>query len=230
MSMIGVIGGMGPAATNDLCTRITAATPAKRDQDHLEVITFNNPNVPDRTAAILTGSEDPLPAMLRTAQVLEKAGASFLVMPCNTAHHYHAQLQEQLSTPLVHMIEETAAAARKQVPDARYAGLLATSGTIGAGIYVDPFKKQGFDIIASTSNNQETLVMEAIYAIKAGESERPRQLLLEAGRHLIDAGAQLLIAGCTEIPLVLEDGMASVPIINPTQILAEVAVVRAIGT
>ena len=89
---IGILGGMGPAATVELMSRIIRQTPAKDDRDHLRMLVDNNPKVPSRIEAIIEGTgADPLPELQRMAQGLEAAGADFLIMACNTAHHYHAE-------------------------------------------------------------------------------------------------------------------------------------------
>lgn len=224
MKVIGVLGGMGPEATNDLCAMITRFTPAQSDQEHLQVLSFNNPRIPDRTAAILRGGESPLEEICHTGLTLEKAGADFLVIPCNTAHHYYPQLTERLRIPVVHMIQETAAKARQLLPDAKVAGLLSTSGTLGAGIYQQPFTDAGFSLVSPNETDQQALVMDSIYAIKAGEKEQAAQNLAKAAQKLIDEGAELIIAGCTEIPLALTQDLVPVPMINPAEILARAAV------
>ena len=92
--IIGILGGMGPEATADLFYKIIKLTPAKKDQEHLRIIIDNNPKIPDRTKAILYKGENPLPELIKTAQNLEKAGANFIIMPCNTAHYYHHEIQK----------------------------------------------------------------------------------------------------------------------------------------
>lgn len=233
MKTIGVLGGMGPEATNQLCAAITTATPAQRDQDHIPVITFNNPAIPDRTGALLHGGPTPLPEMIRTGHSLANAGADFLVIPCNTAHCFYDDLCEALEIPVMHMIAETAKATRDRLPEATKVGLLATSGTVTTGIYEKHFNKYGFETLAPSESEQADLVMEAIYGqegIKAGFKDGPRNLLVAAAQSLVDRGAQCIIGGCTEIPLVLSEGDLNVPYINPTQILVDVAVRRALNS
>ena len=139
---LGILGGMGPLATADLFTKIVQMTDAKRDNDHLRVYIDNNAQIPDRTAAILSGGADPVPAMAESAQKLASMGAELLIMPCNTAHYFLPRLREQCSVPFLNMIEITAERCRQTHGQAP-AGLLATRGTIQTGLYRRALEAQG---------------------------------------------------------------------------------------
>jgi len=223
--IIGVLGGMGPAATADFYQKLIQATPAKTDQDHLKVLIYSNPHIPDRTAAIRGEGPDPLPALVASAEALIRAGADFLTIPCVTAHHFFDGLQAAVSVPILHLIRETVAALGAEHPTRRCFGLLATSGTLQSRMFEAKFEPQGLTILTCEPRVQDTRVMEAIYAVKKGESlDRPRHLIREAATHLLDRGAEAIIAGCTEIPLILREGDLPVPVIDPTWNLARAAV------
>jgi aspartate racemase len=223
--IIGVLGGMGPAATADFYQKLIQATPAKTDQDHLKVVIFSNPQIPDRTAAIRGEGPDPLPALVASAEALIRAGADFLTIPCVTAHHFFDGLQAAVRIPILHLIRETVSAVGGEHPTLRRFGLLATSGTLQSRMFEAKFEPQGLTILTCERSVQDTRVMEAIYAVKKGESlDRPRRLVREAATHLLERGAQAIIAGCTEIPLVLREGDLAVPVIDPTWNLARAAV------
>ena len=231
VSTIGVLGGMGPEATNRLCALITAATPARTDQEHIPVITFNNSLIPPRVEAILGGGESPVPEMIRTARVLEEAGASLLVMPCNLAHYFIAEVQAGVRVPVLNMIEETVKFAASKYPGFRTAGLLASTPTIKYSLYENAFARYQKAIVTPSESTQQAKVMTAIYGergIKSGHRSAPRALLIEAARELIAQGAELIIAGCTEISLVLDADAAQCPLIDPLEIIARVAVSRAV--
>jgi aspartate racemase len=223
--IIGVLGGMGPAATADFYQKLIRATPAETDQDHLKVLIFSNPQIPDRTAAIRGEGPDPLPALVASAEALIRAGADFLAMPCVTAHHFFDGLQAVVRVPILHLVREAVAAVGVEHPTRRCFGLLATSGTLQSRMFEARFEPQGLTILTCERGVQDARVMEAIYAVKKGESlDRPRQLIREAAHHLLDRGAQAVIAGCTEIPLLLREGDLPVPVIDPTWTLAKAAV------
>lgn len=227
--MIGVLGGMGPAATADFYQKIIRATPATVDQDHLKVLIFSNPQVPDRTAAIRGEGPDPLPVLVAGAEVLIQGGADFIAIPCVTVHHFYDALQRAVGVPILHLIGETVTAVVSEHPGLRRAGLLATTGTLQSRLFEPYFEPRGFSIVTPEPAVQASAVMEAIYAVKRGDRpDGPRRLIREAAEHLRVRGAEVIIAGCTEVPLILQDGDLPVPVIDPTWILAQAAVRRAL--
>jgi len=225
--IIGILGGMGPEATIDLFYKIIKSTPAEKDQEHLRIIIDNNPKIPDRTTAILGKGEDPLPALQETARNLEKAGADFIIIPCNTAHYYISQIQESVNIPILNMIEETAKETQQRTPQIKKIGLLASMGTYKMEIYHQHFKKFNIEVISPEEKDKEE-VMKVIYAVKAGDlSEKVKKNIIQIAQKLIDKGAEAIIAGCTEIPLILKEGDVPVPLIDPTKVLAEIAIQKA---
>jgi aspartate racemase len=227
--MVGIIGGMGPEATVDFYREMIRLTPAQSDQEHIPVLIYSNPQVPERTKAILEGGEDPLPSLQETARLLERAGAGILAMPCNTAHYYFPSLQAGVNTPILHMIEETLRAFRGHFPEGQAAGLLATSGTIRSGIYQKVFAREGVRILEPDAADL-SLIMGGIRQIKAGTHNRDTAIMFEGiGSKLIRAGALAVILGCTEIPLAFDEQRVSYRTLNATRILAQAAVDWALG-
>lgn len=225
--VIGILGGMGPEATIDLFYKIIKLTPAEKDQDHLRIIIDNNPKIPDRIAAISGKGEDPLPALQETARNLEKAGADFIIIPCNTAHYFLPSIQESVKIPILNMIEETAKETQKRIPQLQKVGLLASIGIYETEIYHQQFKKFNIVVISPEEKDKEE-VMNAIYAVKAGDlSNEVKGNIIKIAQKLIDKEAEAIITGCTEIPLILKEGDVSVPIMDPTRILAKAAVQKA---
>lgn len=230
---VGILGGMGPAATVDLFDRMVRATPAATDQDHLRILINNDTSIPDRTQAILHGGANPEPIMRAGIQLLAQMGAELVAIPCNTAHYYWEQLQAQSSIPVLNMIRESASTVRQVYPDRRRVGILATSGTLAVGLYQTALAHVDLEPLTPNPAQVATL-MQAIYGpqgIKAGFlSGLPVALLKSVGQALIERGAQVLILGCTEIPLVLHEGDLPVPLIASNQVLAQAAVREALKT
>ncbi|MBP8613318.1 MAG: amino acid racemase [Firmicutes bacterium] len=220
MRVVGILGGMGPQATCDLFMKIIRNTPAQKDQDHLRVIIDSNPKIPDRTAYILSGGEDPRPLLFETAKNVERAGASFIAIPCNTAHYFHKEIQRQVDIPVLHMMEEVA---RYLNGKANKAGLLATTGTLRTGLYARSLSKVGIETVIPSDEDQDS-VMEAIYLVKASMLEKGRKIILEQARKLEARGCDVVIAGCTEIPLILKDGDLGIEVVDATDILAKACV------
>ena len=227
--IIGILGGMGPEATLDLYHEIIDLTPAQIDQDHIRVLMYSNPKIPDRTKAIAGKGESPLSHLIEAGRLLEKGGAGIIAMPCNAAHHYLPEMRRSLGIPILNMIEETCRALRRQFSGARTAGLLATVGTIRSGIYQAELSKAGLDALLP-GNADNRRVQNAIARIKAGtHNQATREIFESVGSRLMKAGAEAVILGCTEIPLSFEPGGASYPVLNPNRILAQAAVDWALG-
>jgi aspartate racemase len=223
--ILGIFGGMGPEATANMLQLVVKLTPAKKDQEHIPTLVFSFPQVPDRTTAILGNDPSIVPYLVEGVTRLERAGASFIIIPCNTAHHYHDKMQAAVSIPILHMIRETARVVAERYPQSRDIGLLATSGTIQTGLYEKEFARLGRRTIVPDSTVESGKVMKAIDLIKAGNTGKESEdLLAEAGAHLEARGAQVLVLGCTEIPLAFNPERATVPVVNATRVLAEAAI------
>ncbi len=230
---VGIIGGMGPDATVDLFRWIVRSTPATQDQDHLHIIVDCDPSVPDRTAAILGEGPSPLPTLIAMARRLEAAGAELLVMACNTAHFYYNELVASVGIPILHMPREAVRALKVLAPYARKVGVLATTGTVLSGVYHTALDEHGFHVVVPSQAAQARL-MEAIYGrdgIKAGNfGEGPREAILAVARELIACGADAIVLGCTEIPLVVKPTDFPVPTVDATEAVAKAVVREALFT
>lgn len=222
---VGIIGGMGPMATADLFKKIIENTPAKKDQDHIRVLIDSNTEIPDRTAALLSGGASPIPALTDSVHRLVTAGADCLIMPCNTAHGFYDAVQEAAgSVPVLHMIRLTGEELKRR--GISKVGLLATSGTVQTGIYGRNL--EGIEILTPNSEEQET-VMDLIYgAVKAGLTEYDASKVQKTADRLLKEGAQAIILGCTELPLAKELYHLDFPSVDPTLCLAQGAVAFAL--
>lgn len=221
---VGILGGMGPEATVDLFAKIIAATPAAIDQEHLRIIVDNNAKIPDRTAAVLSGGVDPTPMLQATARNLELAGADFIVMPCNSAHLFFDRIVEAVRIPVLHIADEAVAEVLRRFPQVQAVGVLAATGTIRLLLYHDRLEARGIGAVLPSAADQE-VVQSVIFGVKAGDKGSATQERIRGvAERLAAQGAQILLTACTELPLVLRDGDVSVPVVDPTQALAEAAV------
>ena len=226
---IGVAGGVGPAATVDFLDKIVRNTPARCDQEHLKVVVEQNPQIPDRTAHLLGQGADPTIALYATCKRLEAAGADIIASPCNTAHAFVGRIQPCLSIPIVNMLRETAERIRRRHGGCSKVGLLATSGTIASRVYHEVIAEAGFELLVPDAENQDR-VMNAIYGprgVKAGfTAGECVDDLLRALASLARRGADVIILGCTELPLLLAQSDAfpvagrTVAVLDPTSVLA----------
>ncbi len=161
-----------------------------------------DPTVPDRTLALTEDGPDPTPWLLRGARVLRESGATTLAIPCNTAHAFLPAISSQLGLPVVHMIDEVARHIRTLSPAVTSVGLLATTGTVRTGLYQQWLSEYSIDVLVPGPAIQDELVMPAIRAIKSGNvGDETTDKLVRAADLLVESGAQVVVAGCTEIPL-----------------------------
>jgi len=222
--VVGVLGGMGPEATADFFAKVIALTPARKDQEHLRIIIDNNPKIPDRTDAILTGDRSSLPTLIETAKNLERAGADFIAIPCNTVHYFYDDLVKEISVPVLHMIKEVAQAVKASLPERKKAGLIATTGTTTSGLYQKELQKLDIEVVVPDPLSQAK-VMDAILGIKAIRGKnRARKEILKVANQLIEHGAQALIIGCTDVRLVIKARDFPVLMFDSTSILAEATI------
>lgn len=220
--IVGVLGGMGPLATVDFLRKVLDSTPATRDQDHVPMVVCSIPQIPDRTAAFRGAGESPLGAMLACGSRLKAAGAAVVVMPCNTAHLWYAQVESALQTPMLHMVDATLREVLMLVGREASIGILSTDATLASGLYVNRSRSEyaGLSWVQPTAVEMLESVMPGIEAVKAGHLDVGKKHLELAARALCRRGAQAIVLGCTEIPVVLDAAAAGVPVIDPTAALA----------
>ena len=206
-------------------SKVISLTPAEKDQDHVHMIVDQNPKVPNRQDAILAGGEDPGPVMAEMAQRLEAAGAEFLVVPCNSAFGFASSVAGAVSIPLVSIVD----VAVEACDGISTVGLLATDGCLQSHVYQDAFSAAG--IAAELPDKDELAdLMALLNGIKAGyRGESIARDMGALAAALVARGAQAIIAGCTEIPLVLDENSLDVPLISSTDVLAARTVAIARG-
>jgi aspartate racemase len=212
--LIGIMGGLGPAATVDFYAKVVAATRAARDQDHVRLIIDGDPTVPDRSAAVTGRGESSAPALIAKARRLAAAGADVLAMPCNSAHAYEAEIRRAVDLPFVSIVEETVRAARGHLSGGSgrgsAVGVLATSATKAARLYPTAFTVHEVAVVEPDEAG-EAAFMSLLYRIKGGEERQQavRDAMAALACQLVTQGAGVIVAGCTEVPLVLDQASLS---------------------
>ncbi len=226
--ILGVLGGMGPLATVDFMEKLVTATPADRDQDHVAVIAASLPQIPDRSDAITGDGPSPLAAMVGTLGRLERAGAQAIAIACNTAHHWHADIQRHTALPVLHIAD--AAIGEMTSAGAGHGtrvGVLATTGTLEAGIFRHRLADAGMDCVDLTAGDQQSLVMAGIRAVKGGDMDTGAALLAAAADALRARGAERIIMACTEVPPAMAHAGAHAGRQGPGYVDATAALARA---
>jgi len=235
---LGVVGGVGPAATVDFLNKVVRSTPARRDQDHLRLLVEQNPQIPDRTEHLVGEGTDPTLALYATCKKLQAGEADLIAIPCNTAHAFVEEIQAHLDIPIMNMLTVTVKHVRESFPALKKVGLLATSGTIASGVYRRALEEHGLEEVVPQPALQAR-VMEAIYGpkgVKAGHTSGPcLEDIGAAIEGLVSQGVEVIILGCTELPLLFSRSELKtangqfVSLVDPTDILARRCVSHAIA-
>ena len=226
LKTIGIMGGMGPAATVDLMSRIISMTDASADQEHIPMIVDSNTRIPDRTEAILGRGESPVPEMLASAKRLEAAGADFIVIACHAAHYYVPEIKDKIGIPVIDMPEETAKLLKMN--GVNRAAVLATDGTVRSGLYGAALERFGIQTVYPDDRQQKT-VMSLVYDyVKKGvtdPADLPREEMTSIIGDLSSQGAEALLLASTELPIAFSImGLRSNAFIDPTVVLAKSAI------
>ena len=221
---IGILGGMGPLATADLFQKIVLLTKADTDREHIRVYIDSNTNIPDRTAAILSGGEDPVPEMASALRHLEACGADCIIMPCNTAHYFLPRLQAMTKIPFLSILTAAAEACKAQFPG-KTVGILATRGTLAANLYQEALVQAGVPYLVPDAPAQDALMRVIYDGVKAGKGpDSYRADFLTVLEQMSAGGAEVFLLGCTELPLAAEALNIALPTVDPTAELAKAAI------
>lgn len=224
MKTLGVIGGLGPMATAYFMQLVIEMTDAVADQEHIPMIIYNCPQIPDRTSFLLgKSSENPGPLIIDCGRKIGEAGAELIAIPCITAHALFPEIEKELDTPVLHIIRETAAYLKKE--GIQTVGLEATDGTVQTGVFQKELESQGIKVVLPSKEKQE-MVMHIIYNnVKAGrrvDMERFQQIEEE----LHAQGAEVIILGCTELSMISRDEKIGHGYLDAMEVLARAAVLR----
>jgi len=225
---IGILGGMGPLATIDLFQKIVINTPASTDQDHLRILIYNNPKIPPRTNYLDVSINSPLTELRKSAILLENAGADFIIMPCHTAHLWYEDIKKSLCIPFYSMIENTV---QKLIIQKEYSNrqilLLATETTIQNKLYQNAFSNSS-KIIIPNQEEQSVVnkIIKSIKSLKIDSNQYIEELNIILSEYK-KKGINVILGGCTEIPLVFPYLSNDIEKIDPTLMLALMAISKA---
>lgn len=218
--VIGVLGGMGPGATVELFNRVVKLTDANKDSEHVNMIIFNDTTIPDRTEFILGNGANPLPKLQENINKLTQNGVKAIAIPCMTAHAFLEDLQRYSPVEIINAINLINIYKKENNIKYDRLGLLATTGSIKSGVYEKYLESE---IVIPDKMHQE-LLMDIIYGksgIKAGyEGSEIINQLNKVVNSLKQNGAEAVIAGCTELGMVMTNDNTNLPVIDPITLLA----------
>ena len=229
MKKLGILGGMGPAASAEFVNRLIAQTSASCDQDHIPFVLWSDPRVPDRSTSLRNKDDLPLSWLLNGIQGLKSAGCNCIVIPCNTAHFWFDEMKKQASwnSKIIHIVDSVVDALQDVNVTNSTIGIIGTQATIELGLYQYKLNKLGWNCITPTKEEMDTLVQPAINLIKANNNEAAQPLIMTVVNRLIDSGAKAVVLGCTELPLaVKQTEEKGIPLINSIDSLVKSALIE----
>lgn len=216
---IGIIGGMGPMASQLFYKMVTEHTAAERDQDHIDLILLSDASMPDRTGAILSGQyEGPEEQLLADARLLERCGCAAIAITCNTAHFFADRIAGRVGIPILHMIRETAAALARRCPGGTV-GVLATDGTIQTGLYQKALEARGLAPWTPPAEIQREVMHQIYDRVKKGLPwDGESWARIEAACR--GAGCAAVVLACTELSVIKADQGLADWYVDPMEVLA----------
>ena len=222
MKRLGILGGMGPAASAEYITRLINQTQANCDQEHIPFVLWNEPRTPDRSTSLRNGDDKPLPYLLQGIQALKTAGCDLIVIPCNTAHFWYDELIK-FQVPIVHIVDSVAYSLCDADVNSGTIGIIGTQATIELGLYQNHLID--WNCIVPSQEEMDNIVQPAIDLVKAGDMIKSHTMLMSVVDSLISRGARAVVLGCTEIPLAIREfNQNGIPLINSIDSLVKVAI------
>ncbi len=199
--MIGILGGMGTQAGLDFCNKLAVINRGKSDQKYPLFILYNKSNIPKRPENIKK-YHNVLKSLIKGCLLLQKNKCKFIVMPCNTAHYWHNDLQKKIKIPILSMPKEVYLHAKKSCKKNSKIGILSTEATLKTGVYSRYFDKN-YKLVSPTKSLQKNSVNKAIKYVKMGKVKEAEKVLRSAVKYLLKIKCKKIILGCTELPIAI---------------------------
>jgi aspartate racemase len=224
---LGVIGGLGPIATAYFMELVIMMTDAHCDQEHLEMVIYNCPSIPDRTRYILGECNDnPVVPMINIGKQLVEQRVNYIAIPCITAHYFYDLLEEEIKVPVIHIVKETVLHLKEN--GVKTVGIAATDGTITSNLFQRELASEGINFILPSDKAQQD-IMRLIYGnIKAGQPA-DMDKFFSVSDELRRNGAEVIILGCTELSLIKRDYSIGAGYLDAMEVLARKSVLSCQG-
>lgn len=221
---LGVIGGLGPIATSYFMELVIKVTKAETDQEHINMIIYSCPGIPDRTEYILDNSKpNPLPDIIRIGKVLAEQKSDFIAIPCITAHYFYNQLSDEIPLPIINIVKETVIHLKEN--NISRVGIMATDGTISTSLFQKELKDNGMVAIVPSRERQKD-VMSLIYDCIKADKPVDMDKFNEVKKELTENGSEIIILGCTELSLIKRDYDIGAGFIDAMEVLAQQSVLK----
>lgn len=200
---LGIIGGLGPLATVRFYELLTIMSHVERDQDHLEILLYSYPQIPDRTAYILDHQKDnPLPYLKNAIKQLDNGNVDYIAIPCITAHYFYDELRTYSMIPIIHLVKEAIAFLKRK--SVSKVGIMATDGTLQSGLFQKELVQNHIQYCLPDQDSQRK-VMNMIYqGVKKGITDQYDDFM-SVSQNLYHQGAEYIILGCTELSVIYKE-------------------------
>jgi aspartate racemase len=230
---LGIIGGMGSRAGYYFLKKVIEYCPAATDQDFIEIIHHNNSRIPDRTRCIVYDEASPTPEIARSLQMFNENEVDVIALACNTSYFFYPEFSRYTDAIILHPVEILRKYIQTNYPEVQKVGLLATTGTINTGLFHQELLSNGFEVVVPDPYDQEEAFMKSVY-MKNGLKSSPVcqeavDLMKSLVPKLLSKGAEVIIGGCSEVPIVLNAFNVPVPFLDPMDLLAREAVAYCYG-
>ena len=222
MAILGVVGGLGPMATAYFMHLVTGMTEAATDQEHLRMLIYSAPDIPDRTAYILGRSDkSPLPGIVEAGKALKSIGAEVIAIPCITAHYFQSEIERELGIPTLNAIAGCAELLAEH--GIKTVGLMATEGTVSSGIFQRELEKKGITLITPDKEGQQTVTSLIYDDVKQGR-QPDMKAFYRVKKALQVRGAEVILLGCTELSVIKRDNNTGENVLDVMEVLAAMSI------
>jgi len=230
MKTIGLIGGMGWQSTLDYYRIMNEAMEERTGGQHAAKIVIISLDFKEIELLIINNDfEIMTKIIIAAARKIERAGADLLLIGANTMHYIAQEVQQSIGISLVNITDVTIQKIKEK--GLNKIGLLGTKFTMEQNFYKERIREKGIEVVVPELPDrdfiQHTITSELFKAILRPESKRR---FLDIINDLVSKGAQGIILGCTEIPILIKQNDCSVPVFDTTEIHAKAAVDLAIST
>ena len=199
--MIGILGGMGTQAGLDFCNKLAILNRGKSDQKYPMFILYNKSKIPKRPEN-LKKYYNVLKSLIEGCRLLQKNKCKFIVMPCNTAHYWHDDLQKKIKIPILSMPKEVFLHTKRNCKRGSKIGMLCTEATLKTKVYNRYFDND-FELVSPSKSLQKRCVNKAIKFVKMGKVKNAEKVIRPAINYLIKIKCKKIILGCTELPIAI---------------------------
>lgn len=219
--ILGILGGMGPQASirfYELITQIAIEKFGISKNADIPHLLLDSIPVPDLVKS-KKDEEETVAIVEREAARLAGAGATAFAMPCNTMHLYASRFQASAGIPFLSMVE--AVVSQVKADQRKLVGLIGTITTMQSGLYRAPLEKTGVHVLLPTAEEQEEIANIIHNVIGKGVDNEQRHTLHRILDRLAERGAEAIILGCTELPLVACTIDTTIPLYDSLRLLAQ---------